>query len=357
MPDLRPDPEALLRQAEADGRGRLKVFLGYAPGVGKSFRLFDEGRRRHERGEDVVVAPWLRSSTRTSRRVVRNSRPCRCSRPPDGERSAWTPCWPGIRPSAWSTISPATTRLEPRAEALSGRRSAHRRRHFGADLDQPRGDRRAAAVHRTALRAPQRRDGAAILHRQRRRDRRCRRARRPFAARGDRRLGRAGHRPGGVARARVAARGRCRPAAARRLPSRQSRRRVVGHAGAYPRLHDAPCQCGRDARQRPAQRRSLPRRAVRRLREPAEPHGGGSVGARAQRHAGARTSMPTSRSSTATIRSPPSSSSPVSATSRSCTSATTSGARGRPASPGSLLDRLIRRAEGLDVLRLPALTP
>ncbi len=55
MPDLRPDPEALLRQAEADGRGRLKVFLGYAPGVGKSFRMFDEGRRRRERGEDVVV--------------------------------------------------------------------------------------------------------------------------------------------------------------------------------------------------------------------------------------------------------------------------------------------------------------
>jgi two-component system sensor histidine kinase KdpD len=55
MADLRPDPEALLRQAEADGRGTLKVFLGYAPGVGKSFRLFDEGRRRHERGEDVVI--------------------------------------------------------------------------------------------------------------------------------------------------------------------------------------------------------------------------------------------------------------------------------------------------------------
>jgi two-component system, OmpR family, sensor histidine kinase KdpD len=35
--------------------GRLKVFLGYASGVGKSFRMFDEGRRRHERGQDVVV--------------------------------------------------------------------------------------------------------------------------------------------------------------------------------------------------------------------------------------------------------------------------------------------------------------
>ena len=36
-------------------RGRLKVFLGYASGVGKSFRMFDEGRRRRERGQEVVV--------------------------------------------------------------------------------------------------------------------------------------------------------------------------------------------------------------------------------------------------------------------------------------------------------------
>jgi two-component system sensor histidine kinase KdpD len=54
------DPEALLRQIEAaeraERRGQLKIFLGYASGVGKSFRLFDEARRRHERGEDVVVA-------------------------------------------------------------------------------------------------------------------------------------------------------------------------------------------------------------------------------------------------------------------------------------------------------------
>jgi len=54
------DPEAFLRQVEAaeraERRGQLKVFLGYASGVGKSFKLFDEGRRRHERGEDVVIA-------------------------------------------------------------------------------------------------------------------------------------------------------------------------------------------------------------------------------------------------------------------------------------------------------------
>jgi two-component system, OmpR family, sensor histidine kinase KdpD len=56
----RKDPEALLRHAQAAERarhrGQLKIFLGYASGVGKSFKLFDEGRRRHERGEDIVIA-------------------------------------------------------------------------------------------------------------------------------------------------------------------------------------------------------------------------------------------------------------------------------------------------------------
>src|SRR5215475_11596155 len=47
-----------MTQADANWspeRGRLKVFLGYDSGVGKSFRMFDEGRRRKERGQDVVV--------------------------------------------------------------------------------------------------------------------------------------------------------------------------------------------------------------------------------------------------------------------------------------------------------------
>jgi two-component system sensor histidine kinase KdpD len=55
----RPDPEELLRritaQEEHEARGRLKIFLGYAPRVGKSLRMFDEGRRRRKRGQDVVI--------------------------------------------------------------------------------------------------------------------------------------------------------------------------------------------------------------------------------------------------------------------------------------------------------------
>jgi two-component system, OmpR family, sensor histidine kinase KdpD len=56
---VRRDPEVLLRQLQAEEeyrqRGRLKILLGYGSGVGKSFRMLDEGRRRREKGEDVIV--------------------------------------------------------------------------------------------------------------------------------------------------------------------------------------------------------------------------------------------------------------------------------------------------------------
>src|SRR6476660_4110423 len=55
----RKTPEEFLRECQieeaAAGKGHLKVFLGYASGVGKSFRMLDEARRRRERGQDVVV--------------------------------------------------------------------------------------------------------------------------------------------------------------------------------------------------------------------------------------------------------------------------------------------------------------
>src|SRR5436305_10100963 len=54
-----PDPEHLLRQVMAQERQarseRLKIFLGYASGVGKTMRMLDEARRRQERTQDVVI--------------------------------------------------------------------------------------------------------------------------------------------------------------------------------------------------------------------------------------------------------------------------------------------------------------
>jgi two-component system sensor histidine kinase KdpD len=55
----RKTPDELLREVQAEealiGKGHLKIVLGYASGVGKSFRMIDEARRRRERGQDVVI--------------------------------------------------------------------------------------------------------------------------------------------------------------------------------------------------------------------------------------------------------------------------------------------------------------
>ncbi len=51
----RPDPDALLAEAKRQGRGRLRVYLGMAPGVGKTFEMLTAGKRRRTEGADVVV--------------------------------------------------------------------------------------------------------------------------------------------------------------------------------------------------------------------------------------------------------------------------------------------------------------
>src|SRR5579863_1458798 len=51
----RPDPDALLAEAKRQGRGRLKVFLGMAPGVGKTFEMLAQASRRREEGDEVLV--------------------------------------------------------------------------------------------------------------------------------------------------------------------------------------------------------------------------------------------------------------------------------------------------------------
>ena len=38
-----------------DGRGRLKIYLGFAAGVGKTYRMLEEANRRRARGQDVVI--------------------------------------------------------------------------------------------------------------------------------------------------------------------------------------------------------------------------------------------------------------------------------------------------------------
>lgn len=58
-PDERPTPESFLAAARGEdgsGVGRLKIFLGASPGVGKTFAMIEEARVRQRAGLDVVVA-------------------------------------------------------------------------------------------------------------------------------------------------------------------------------------------------------------------------------------------------------------------------------------------------------------
>jgi two-component system sensor histidine kinase KdpD len=56
-PDQRPSPEALLETArrEEDAAGRLKIFVGAAPGVGKTYEMLQSAHARRKAGVDVVV--------------------------------------------------------------------------------------------------------------------------------------------------------------------------------------------------------------------------------------------------------------------------------------------------------------
>src|SRR5262247_3170887 len=56
--DRRPSPEALLAEARREEKGRtghLKIFVGAAPGVGKTYEMLESARAKLKEGVDVVV--------------------------------------------------------------------------------------------------------------------------------------------------------------------------------------------------------------------------------------------------------------------------------------------------------------
>jgi two-component system, OmpR family, sensor histidine kinase KdpD len=59
MDERRPDPEALLEQVrqeeERQRQGKLKVFFGAAPGVGKTYAMLEAARKRRQEGVDIVA--------------------------------------------------------------------------------------------------------------------------------------------------------------------------------------------------------------------------------------------------------------------------------------------------------------
>lgn len=56
--DNRPDPQALLQSSSETTRGKLKLFLGSAPGVGKTYAMLTEATEKRKQGLDVIVG-WV----------------------------------------------------------------------------------------------------------------------------------------------------------------------------------------------------------------------------------------------------------------------------------------------------------
>src|SRR5260221_11563442 len=51
----RPSPEALLEAASRETRGRLKIFLGAAPGVGKTYEMLQTAQAKRREGVEIVI--------------------------------------------------------------------------------------------------------------------------------------------------------------------------------------------------------------------------------------------------------------------------------------------------------------
>ena len=70
MTDERPDPDDLLKRVQEQEarakRGKLKIFFGAAPGVGKTYAMLSAARAKVKEGVDLVIGyvqPHMRPET------------------------------------------------------------------------------------------------------------------------------------------------------------------------------------------------------------------------------------------------------------------------------------------------------
>ncbi|MDR3441111.1 sensor histidine kinase KdpD [Telmatospirillum sp.] len=68
--DNRPSPDALLAEAQKETRGHLKIFLGAAPGVGKTYAMLEAAQERRKEGIDVVIGVVETHGRRETERLV-----------------------------------------------------------------------------------------------------------------------------------------------------------------------------------------------------------------------------------------------------------------------------------------------
>ena len=132
-------PELFLDLIRRQQRGRLKIYLGFAAGVGKTYDMLQEGNRLRRQGIDVVIGyvePHGRPETdRPDRRTGAGALPTdRVPRhraggngrgrgaPAAAERLRWSTSWPTPTPPAAAT--PSATRTSRKSSAPASTSSA-----------------------------------------------------------------------------------------------------------------------------------------------------------------------------------------------------------------------------------------
>ena len=113
--DKRPSPDALLEHAQRETQGRLKIFLGAAPGVGKTYEMLQSAPAPSSRKTSTSWSAWSRPMAGGDRRPCsRASRSCRggeiAYKGQISRRSISTPSSRGAPRSRWSMNSPIPMR-------------------------------------------------------------------------------------------------------------------------------------------------------------------------------------------------------------------------------------------------------
>ncbi len=137
MSNERPDPDALLRRVAAEesraSRGRLKIFFGASPGVGKTYAMLEAARAKKAEGTDVVIG-WVETHGRKETAALAEGLE---RLPPAGGRvPGHAPARvrprrrprPQARRSSSSTSSPTPTRRAPGTRSGGRTRSSSSRR-------------------------------------------------------------------------------------------------------------------------------------------------------------------------------------------------------------------------------------
>ena len=179
----RPTGEQMLAKLQTQQRARLRIYIGAAPGVGKTYSMIEDAHAFRREGVDVVIGfVETHGRAETEAKIARpRDRPAPEDRVP-GRRARRDGCRRDPRPQA-TALHRRRARAhqcawQPPREALSGRAGHARRGHQRDDGGEHPASRNAERCRRPRDRRARARDGARHLPRSRGRSRQRRRDRR-----------------------------------------------------------------------------------------------------------------------------------------------------------------------------------